>query len=571
MDAVKLAKKIVSERYGMLSLPSVMSPGFLSLIRGTRQLLDQITDIEDGLHRAKSFSISFKDGDSASTDEKLNVKIPAWYCYTEALEKFLGRPLNERESASVSLVIINGSSIHEGLHVAHSRQLFTSTIRSLINSHKNVNLFSYLLNVTEDLKNESKLEIPSKADFFEFINAKNEIFFSPEKLQHTLQEAMDKYGEDDVKSVALEILVFAKCKGRREQIFKTLNEFGLTDVVNLLTNAATPRARSIDIAEDLYKIFVTTEAANSEKRMDQKEAEEAAEEVEELAKTDEKMLASIEEQKIETGDGAVPPVEEIDVMRNPYPNHESYGRTLVSHKFGFLKNLKVSRQIVPTLREPKTRGTQLVNTRISRIVTDGKIFTSRGTSVASMQKKQPEFIVLVDFSGSMSSIIGTVNETARNMAKAMLDCDITFAVYGHTSATDKDIPAVYHVFSHRTNGKNDTKIDDHFNAVKRVQLRENFDGHAIQYVSKKFNKTAKNKVLIVLSDGAPSGPNYRDSMKHTQESIEKARKNGIKVISLSLTAHVIKSNDRLYGSKFNVDATTQSKLETGMQSIIMGS
>ena len=575
MDPVKLARKIFSSRYGLLNTPVVRSPGFLSLIRGTRHLIDITTKTERSEKSAKSFAITFQKGASAFTDEHLNVRIPAWYCYIESLEKFVGRPLTDAEATAISVILINGSSIHEGLHVAHSRKLFTPTFKTLIKEYANEQLFDYLLNVTEDLKNEASLEMPHKSDLFEFVNAKNEIFFSENNLLSTIEKAFERYGEEDVKSIALEILVFTKCISRRERVYSELESFGLSNVVELLNQAVFHTSDSFWIANELYKIFVSTEASKNKTRMSQEAENAAAKEIEKIAESDKKTFDSVNEEK-EMVKGGIQSLVEFDILSNPKKmSYYSYSddEVEISAKFGFIKKLKVSRQVMPTLREPKTRGNTLVNTRISRIATDGKIFSSRGESVASVQKKQPEFIILGDFSGSMWRIIGEVNETIRKMAKAMLEVGVTFAVYGHTSYdtdTAKDVPVVYHIFSNRTNGRIDSNLDARFDAVKEVRLQENYDGFAIKHVSQKFNRSAQSKVLIVISDGAPAGPGYDDGREHTKKMIEEARRNGIKVISISLTADVMGENDRIYGKTFNVDATSQSKLENGMQRIIMG-
>lgn len=563
MNAIQNARRIIRNQYGLLNLPSIESPSFMTLIRGTRQLVNVTLETQDSRNQAKSMSVTLDAGAMASTDEQLNIKIPAWYCHTESLEKFVGRNLTKEEAAAISLMIVNGSSIHEALHVAHSIYLWENPTKAKLDSMANTSLMYHMMNITEDLKNESKVE--GIKELFAFIDGKNEVFFSPERLNDVLDKATEQY-KSDTKSIALEILVFYKNKSRRAQINSLLKDWGFDNVVAWLGDAATPYADALQFAMNLYNFFNETTASKKKVRIEESDAKAAQQKAE---KADKEGKLEIDMAIVGTT-GRIPQLIERDILRNrgSYMNYTVAAKG--TNDFRFLKELKIARQIVPTFAEPKVRGTQLVNTRLSRIATDGKIFTTRGPSVASLQKALPEFIILGDMSGSMRPIIGRIMETIRKMSEAMIEANISHAVFGHTSEGMEDAPIVHHIFSYRIGGKTDSDHHNRFERAAFVELRQNYDGYAITNMTTKFSRGA-TKVLLVLSDGQPCGPRYDEAIEHTREAVEQARKQGIRVISLSLTDNVIESNDAIYGDRNNVDATTPQKLEVGLKRLILGS
>lgn len=572
MDPVKFARNVVGKRYGLLFLPDIRSRSFLNLIRGTKHLVDIVTSIHSPSRNAKSFSISYDESASASTDMEFNVRIPSWYCYTESLEKFVGRELTAKEAAAVSISIINGSSIHEALHVSYSGGVLTRAFQGYIQGRENPALYNHLIQIVEDLKNESVL-YDGHHSILDYVIAKNEIFFSDEKIKEYLDRAEKEYG-DDRKSIALEILVGFKCESRRDFISQTLEDLGLTRVAELLFSACNIKALVKPIVDELYAIFLDSKSAkksgsDATTHYDQQSIQEAQQVMKRILERDPDAVIEIKSEQLS---GDFPSLEEHDILSKGgwLTGSSTYSRFDVSLKFGFIRKLKVARQIVPSLKEPRATGAVLMKTRLSRIATDGKMFSNRGEAIATMQKKQPEFIILGDFSGSMGYLIAMVNETLRKISQEMVDAGIPHAVYGHTSMGENDIPLVLHIFSYKTNETTSSSHEQRFDAVKRVALRENYDGYAITHVSKKFNRACQNKVLIVLSDGAPCAPFYMHGNQHTEDAIKAARKNGIKVISLSLTEGVMDHNNDIYGYKFNVDATSQQKLEIGLQRIILG-
>lgn len=586
MNTIQECKKLVSATYGGISIPSIYSPGFMSLIKGTLGLANDTVKVNGSLDSIKSLKVTFAAGSSASTDKYFNVMIPAWYCFKSALSKYAQKELSDHDAKIMSLIMMNGSSIHEGLHVAHSKSLLNN-LEQICKTVVDQQLMKYCLNIVEDLKNEAICErYPS---LFEFVNLKNELLFSQGLFQEVISESIKKYNgtASAAAKVALEILPFFKCKSRRESLITFLNENYLSEVVDLLNRSAREGVDTVYMATRLYNYFFKENENGSDSSPESDEGEDG--ESMDKPKKNEKFSAersTLERMMKEAGEvgqaecenefnspqmdievsGNVPSVIERDITTL------SFGCEVEKSQlnFDFVKSLKVSRQIVPSLGEPKTKGSLLVNTRLSRIATDGKIFAKRGESFSTSQRKQPVFTILVDASGSMRGLFKTVLSTVEVMANAMVQSGISFTVVAHTSIEEaEDVPIVYHIFTNKVNGKTSVNMKERFEKAAGLHLQENFDGYAIDHCKKFFGKNEAN-IMVVLSDGLPCAPNYDSGVKHTKTIIEKMRKSGVKVISISLKHDVLSDNNRLYGEKYNIDGTSQRKLEEGMKRVILG-
>lgn len=195
--------------------------------------------------------------------------------------------------------------------------------------------------------------------------------------------------------------------------------------------------------------------------------------------------------------------------------------------------------------------------KLYRIATDQKIFAEP----APMSSFKPmEVIILVDCSGSMGQPdafgISRITKAARaagGAAEALVEGRCMVAVYGHTAdqITEnecnilllkgfmEDIP----VLSSRLGG-----------LLKNERKRENRDGYAIDYVSKKFSMSNRHKLLIVISDGEPAANHYhgRSANVQTQTIVNQVRQKGIDVLSISITEEANKANKFIYGNTKNV-------------------
>jgi nitric oxide reductase activation protein len=91
-----------------------------------------------------------------------------------------------------------------------------------------------------------------------------------------------------------------------------------------------------------------------------------------------------------------------------------------------------------------------------------------------------------------------------------------------------------------------------------LDLVQNYDGFMVERATEHFTKKEGRKILLVLSDGEPYAPAYNGSAAdaHTKQKIAEARKKGFVVISISLVSGVVEANNRIYGSEWNIDAST---------------
>ena len=92
-----------------------------------------------------------------------------------------------------------------------------------------------------------------------------------------------------------------------------------------------------------------------------------------------------------------------------------------------------------------------------------------------------------------------------------------------------------------------------FRLFERVKI----PSRRFKKLTEKFTEKDSARYIINLSDGQPTGPGYRGKVaaKHTKEVIAKARKAAINVFAISGVGGVVRANDEIYGSDYNVDAS----------------
>lgn len=222
---------------------------------------------------------------------------------------------------------------------------------------------------------------------------------------------------------------------------------------------------------------------------------------------------------------------------------------------------------------PTTRGTKIIKSRLTRIATDRKMM---GVPTNKTGKGKPEVIVLIDMSGSMFMehlIVKTMNAAA-GMFEVFRQNRIPSSFYGHTTNVESTKCLVYGIAANDMPMKTNRNVTTHnaqdmFKRAVTQELLDNADGWVIEAVSKRFTDRPGDKILIVLSDGEPfasMGYTGTKAKKHVKDVVTKCRKDGIKVLSVSLTESVVKNNNKLFGKEFNVEAYG-SNLERELQRI----
>lgn len=176
------------------------------------------------------------------------------------------------------------------------------------------------------------------------------------------------------------------------------------------------------------------------------------------------------------------------------------------------------------------------------------------------------FGILVDESGSMD---GDNTEKARKTAVILEDAlrtlGVPLFVVGHTTSFNGDNCCILNVYADF----------DTFDGQDRFRLAEigsyycNIDGAAITYLSEKLLKRPeRQKVLIVISDGFPTGSSFysEDPLEDTKDAIEKYRKKGIRIFGAVLED--FDNIGAIYGKQYAFNCQSGETLQTELCKIV---
>lgn len=229
--------------------------------------------------------------------------------------------------------------------------------------------------------------------------------------------------------------------------------------------------------------------------------------------------------------------------------------------------VSVDRHVEPPQLHGRVNGRYL-----SRLAVDGKVL-SRDREI-SKRSKNWEIFILVDASGSMRTMEERAIVAASGVLRSLKAAGIKCRMFAHTAdyVIEKaptnfgEVSNMLSFISKATviydfGNATDETLNAYMSVVRNTMvLYENRDGYAIDYVAGKFSDHRLARGLIVISDGAPHANGYREeyAMKHTREVVARARENGIKVVSLSISPDAINPNNQIYGKEFNVIASPES-------------
>jgi hypothetical protein len=249
----------------------------------------------------------------------------------------------------------------------------------------------------------------------------------------------------------------------------------------------------------------------------------------------------------------------------------------------FAKYLRFARQQKTTPGIARDSGGRIVKNRLARILTDGKVLAYRDLS--RLLRGKPEVILVIDASGSMQnargageSLFDRVTRAAEGMFESLMGAGIPTAVYAHTSWSSPgrgDDPLLVQVAAFRmpmftTQPLTHGDYAQRFNALTGIRTSQNYDGYILEKVADQFTDVPGTKLLVMLSDGTPMGGGYHGDTadKHTQDAAIAARRKGVHVLSVSLVAGVVKANDKIYGSRYNLSGYGDS-LNPTLQDLAM--
>lgn len=543
---------------------------------------------------SSGYTVSVEKSPTAYINQsKKQIVVPAWYLDGDAI-KAVNDSITDVSASAVTL--LNGSVVHETFHLLHT----PSTLTTLLEAggptkplyEKYGQAANDAANILEDLYIES---LASYCQYAQFVTGKNVIIFSEENFKKVSEE-----WKAEPKSLlkALQLAVFYKNEFfRADKVWEKL-PFNALQALKLLSSAAaklTTETRAVWIIKFLNSFEIKSDEVQPVSGSDNVDGSGSTEsEASKLAEEAESSKSESKEKKSSKSDFETAATEAIEEGSSMMKLSE-YGdifhkivledidscnqtwhsrRVEVPTNFSFLNTILRLRTKNHAPGEAKVRGSKIVNTRVYRISTDGKMFSNQNSQQDKMERI--EVIILVDASGSTrfchdgsrsGDLLAIETSNAEAIHKALRKVGIANSVYAHTSIEGSESrgfnqPVLYHVSSYDMKSTT-SNYEDKFTKLLNIQASENYDGYAIELAAKKFTSRPSKKLLIVLSDGEPSGPGYMGGLasKHTKEVVAKLRKTGIGVVCMSLVSSVIRKNNEIYGANNNIDATKNIQKE----------
>ncbi len=612
------AHRYVREWY-LRTIPNLTSPRFTSFVIGSRELVRMITGKDD-------ISLVLQAGSTAYMDAKgRRVVLPS-----EAfiLEAYAGSRLAEGSNLGIpAIAIANGNICHESAHFSQSPEDIAKAIEMGVdyierNSANHVfrkrvreidfsvsalhGTLMVIANVCEDLFIENWLRDETPA-YAPFIEATHEFYFSQEELLRRMFKHCDiEEGEDKISSDAIvDALIMAKNWRFTEAPFWGPLVLPYLEMMRGVIGCDSPAKRAAIAIEIWVKLINDREVKyapptapgamaimfDSEGKslvvdvsklleMLDKEGEKARrggatpEEksvrkmVMELsdALAEASLMMDIEEKRDHDRISQVP---ETKIEKMPRAlSKSSLDKRFVS--LGQRLRMELTNNDVPG--PPMKRGPVIVNTRLNRIITDGKIFSHRQPRKAS--GKDFEFCVLVDCSGSMHGRKIEEAMTAGYTAYFSLrQARIRTTLLGHTSGRyGKEHPVVYRIGA-PTDSMDEVamragKLTDSYS--RSDIMGNNYDGFAILKAAEiGFSEKPAKRYMFVISDGQPSGSGYggESAILHTKDCVKQVRSQGIDVVSITIEHGAVEVNSRIYGKEKNVATNSPLVLNELIQAI----
>ena len=517
------------------------------------------------------------------------ITLPSW-CLTKEVYKKLMPGASDQEMADASVAVINGLLSHEALHVLLTKR----SKKDILNGYDMDQLgngFAMAVDVVEDLFIEDRATYWSG----QFLQANGHMAVSDEKVM----QAMAGFAMQPSLDTILPLLILLNVDSYEDAVWEMLPE----DVKELLKKIphckdAYDRAHLAIQLYEMYPPAKTPKGASEDHSMwdgvdktglgdseCRSPSGNRLHEIEQgMVKEIEKMFSGWQGDKyVVYGSkeiGSVPPVIEQEV--GDYEPGRASPMRIVNwlcqdDDLNFVRLLKALRTINHAPGPPEDKGPMLINTRLSRIVSDGKVFARQYDDA---RHQRVEVVLLVDVSGSTDhrtvetgkygvvSLAQLMLSAAYRMFMSMREAGIACAAYVHTGVyMYHSKPLLVHVTSYDLPG---SQIDPQraFEMAYYVDRNENYDGFVLEKLSKAFSGKKSRKVIIHLSDGAPYGVSYGGdaSRKHTQAMIGWLRSIGIDVFSMSVDRYVVETNNMLYGREYNLDASRD--LEAQMKALI---
>ena len=564
---------------GFGQLPEIDSPYFSNFAANNGTLLEKV------LTKNIYYSIIIdKNAPTAYFDiENGVIALPGYYFLKSKLQENFGEKVNP---TLLALTLINGSQLHESLHAeltVQSMQWMLNEVSYRYGKSVDQNLLTMIINVMEDLYIENWATRKLSKNLNAFIDFKNDILFDDERIQENIDEK-------DYQN----LFITLKRKSTRKKVFATLDEVSdkIQKLVDeYLSRTSLPIQTRIDYFFRMYQIFENNEELQSQSGGGEgnedgetfqisvvggnKEGQEIDIELDDDQKAELQQIQIDFENEInenideeyEKRTGSFKGSEEINYTYASDSNCGLYKGSLVEAKNSnsFAKMFRQKMSTKKVNRRLKEEGTKVKRSQIHRIKTSGKIFNK---PTVEKRNRKPQIIHVIDISGSTTStdvyhpLIGIhCNLKQASMAfckkvhEALVSGNYPSGVVAHTTTWDSI--EIYEIASHGIKGMRKSNNDDSWKRVANAYDGGNTDDLVLRKMAKKFDENGGEKVLIVYSDGEP---NWHDGISsdpktNLKKVVNDLRGKGITVISVSLVKGVVKSNNKIYGEEFNIDAS----------------
>lgn len=478
-----------------------------------------------------------------------------------------GKILDKTLTSEQTLTILNGLILHEAGHFSDSPDdltAFTKHVKTHTTCVYNEDIAAYLGNIVEDIWIEAEIErkVPS---LHWMLEAMNNFFFS----FHSLDKTQEAVASQESAPVTMQEVVNVMNMLLVAKIFDHVNSTDFIKELFYMIRAATTARKveerldlTLKLYDKLMQEITEEECKNADKAMlndlnemiegltaphnKKGEKEGLSEEREILVKKVNRAISDLKECKVtfkeeEFVDGFSPTT--LFIEQTP-----SLSATAVSADARYQRLAEIARQRAVVNRpygQDRNRGNHI--RKLYRIGTDNKIFAE---PLPMRLMKPMQVMIVIDCSSSMSGErIVSAKRAALGAAIALTDARCEVGVFGHTA----DLLGGTEVFIYRFKDFNEplSALPYRLTGFKMAQNR---DSYAIQYLSKKMRNTRLRRLMIVISDGVPQAIRYigMPANRHTKEIVDQARREGIDILSISITEEANATNNFIYGKENNV-------------------
>lgn len=544
-----------------------------------------VRSVEFAYHVAGVKSIGIdRNQTTAYMNDKGEIYHPAiWYS-----EKFYRdvMGLDNEQAINAAISFHNGAQIHESLHVKLTPLSFGTELNRLADKYKkDRKMLGFCFNIIEDIFIES-VGLQTYQNIFPYNRFVNDLFFPDDKVNEFI-EAWISTKNDELGGPSHNALINSLISWKRIENRDKFTDESYTPFVNLFTQALDVNndfKKRLNLASKFYDLLVDNDVkpetfSGNDFGDNEPISDELKKEIEKWIEKNEDLIRKIAKEYSEAQKGDTPSdihgsvkSQYTDLARHlkfEFNLHKSGHKVIPDKRYlTFARYINYVQTPKPDYYLTKDSGSTIVDHELYRIGLDGCVLTDR--IYTSKKKDKPQFLILGDFSGSMRYMIENVITSAAGIFMSLSQADIPVSLWGHSG---DDWPIVYGIASYKMPFRNKTieTTQDAFNRISnanQIPLYENYDGFAIYSLKDYFLKTQK-RFMIVLSDGSPVGSGYggRDAREHTKKVVENLRKDGTNVYAISLVEDVVRSNNMIYGEKYNINGS--GSLDSELRKLIV--